>query len=79
MNFLFAIDEKTQEVNVSESLKGTTKINFVERVARTDNEILYNAVLTLTSMSRAADLDMKLFKAMDKVCQGIYAKHKPIQ
>ena len=76
MSKLFAIDENTQEIIVSESPKGSTKINFLERIARKENEILYTAVLTLAGMSREEDLDMRLFKAMDKVCQGLYAKHK---
>lgn len=76
MNKLFAIDEKTQEIIVSESLKGSTKIDFLERIARRDNEILYNAVLTMSSISKAPELDIKLFKTMDKVCQGVYEKHK---
>ena len=76
MNKLFAIDENTQEIIVSESPKGSTKIHFLERIARKENEILYTAVLTLTGMSREDDLDMRLFKAMDKVCQGLYAKYK---
>lgn len=76
MSKLFAIDENTQEIIVSESPKGSTKINFLERIARKENEIFYTAVLTLTGMSREEDLDMRLFKAMDKVCQGLYAKYK---
>ncbi len=76
MNKLFAIDEKTQEIIVSESSKGSNKINFLERIARKDNEILYNAVLTLSSISKAPELDIKLFKAMDKICQEVYDKHK---
>jgi len=37
-NFLFAIDIASEEVVVSESPKGTNKINFVERIQRKDNE-----------------------------------------
>ena len=76
MSKLFAIDENTQEIIVSESPKGSTKIHFLERITRKENEILYTAVLTLTGMSREEDLDMRLFKAMDKVCQDLYSKHK---
>ena len=75
-NNLFAIDPKTEEVIVSESPKGSNKINFIERIKRKENELLYNAVVTLTSISNAPDLDMTFFKAMDKVCQLIYGKHK---
>jgi hypothetical protein len=75
-NNLFAIDPKTEEVIVSESPKGSNKINFIERIKRKENELLYNAVVTLTSISNAPDLDMTIFKAMDKVCQLIYGKHK---
>jgi outer membrane lipoprotein-sorting protein len=75
-NNLFAIDPKTEEVIVSESPKGSNKINFIERIKRKENELLYNAVVTLTSISNAPDLDMTIFKAMDKVCQLIYNKGK---
>lgn len=72
-NLLFALDPKTEAVLVSESPKGSKQIHFIERIARAENEILYNAVVTLTSISRAPDIDVKLFKAMDKLCQQIYA------
>ena len=78
MNLLFAIDMKTEEVIVSESPKGSNKINLLERIGRTDNEILYNAVVTLTSITNDSNLDVKLFSAMDKVCQMIYGKTKEI-
>ena len=74
--FLFAIDPASEEVIVSESPKGSNKINLIERVKRKDNEILFNAVVTLTSISKSPKLDVALFKAMDKVCQLIYGKHK---
>ncbi len=75
-NNLFAIDSKTEEIIVSESPKGSNKINFIERIDRQKNELLYNAVVTLTSISNAPNLDMTTFKAMDKVCQLIYGKQK---
>ena len=75
-NNLFAIDPKTEEVIVSESPKGSNKINLIERIKRQENELLYNAVIILTTISQAPDLDVPLFKAMDKVCQLIYAKGK---
>jgi hypothetical protein len=73
---LFAIDQKTEEIIVSESPKGSNKINFIERIARQDHELLYQAVVTLTSITLAPDFDIAIFKAMDKVCQLIYSKHK---
>ena len=75
-NNLFAIDSKTEEIIVSESPKGSNKINFIERIDRQKNELLYNAVVTLTSISNSPNLDMTTFKAMDKVCQLIYGKQK---
>ncbi len=75
-NNLFAIDQKTEEIIVSESPKGTNKINFIERIRRQENELLYNAVTILTNISQAPDLDIPVFKAMDKVCQLIYGKQK---
>ncbi len=74
MTKLFAIDEKTQEVIVSESPKGSKTIHFIERVTRQDNPALYHAVQTLTCLSKDPDLDLSIFKAMDKVCQAIYVK-----
>jgi hypothetical protein len=76
MTLLFAIDLNTQEVIVSESPKGSNKINFIERIRRQENDMLFNAVSTLTSISKASDFDISIFKAMDKVCQIIYNKHK---
>lgn len=74
-NLLFALDPKTEAVLVSASPKGSKQIHFIERIAREENEILYNAVVTLTSITQAPDIDVKLFKAMDKLCQHIYANH----
>ena len=76
MTLLFAIDLNTEEVIVSNSQKGTNKINFIERIKRKENELFFNAVSTLTSISKASDFDISIFKAMDKVCQMIYIKHK---
>lgn len=76
MNYLLAIDINTKEIVVSVSPKGSNKINLIERIERKHNEILYNAVQTLTSISNATNFDIAIFKAMDKVCQLIYIKHK---
>ncbi len=74
-NLLFAVDANTEEVIVSDSPKGSNQVNFMERITRNNNEILYNAVVTLTSITKATNLDVALFKAMDKVVQMIYSKH----
>jgi hypothetical protein len=76
MTLLFAIDLNTEEVIVSNSQKGSNKINFIKRIKRKENELFFNAVSTLTSISKASDFDISIFKAMDKVCQMIYIKHK---
>ena len=75
MNLLFEIDQNTQEIIVSESPKGSNKINFIERIRLQENDMLFKAVSTLTSISKASDFDISIFKAMDKVCQMIYNKH----
>lgn len=75
-NLLFAIDPKTAEIIVSESSKGSNKINFIERVKRSDNDMFFNAVQTLTSISKSSNFDATIFKSMDKVCQMMYNKHK---
>ncbi len=77
-DLLFAIDTNTKEVIVSDSPKGSNKINLIERIAQQDNVTLYNAVTTLTSLTNASNFDTTIFKAMDKVCQMIYNKHKEI-
>lgn len=74
-NILFAIDKNTDEIIVSESPKGSNKINFIERIKRQDNDLLYLAVSTLINISNASNFDVTIFKAMDKVCQMIYNKH----
>ena len=76
MDLLFAIDIDKEEIIVSESPKGTNRIDFVERVKRQENKMLYHAVLTLTSISQSSDFDINIFKAMDKVCQMLYNQHK---
>jgi hypothetical protein len=75
-NLLFAIDISTEEVIVSDSSKGSNKINFIERMKRSDNDIFFNAVLTLTSIAKSSDFDAAIFKSMDKVCQMMYHKYK---
>lgn len=72
---LFAIDLNTEETIVSESQKGSNKVNFIERIQRTKNELLFNAVVTLTRITNSPNFDIAIFKAMDKVCQMIYNKH----
>ena len=78
-SFLFAIDINTKEVIVSESLKGTNKINFIERIKQSDNDMFFNAIVTLTSITKSSSFDTIIFKSMDKVCQMIYHKHKENQ
>lgn len=73
---LFAVDTTTKEVIVSESPKGINKVSFIERISYNDNEILYNAVVTLTSIIKASNFDASTFKSMDKVCQMLYSKYK---
>jgi hypothetical protein len=75
MNMLFALDPKTDEIIVSDSPKGSKSINLVERIKRTDNPLLHQAVQTLTLITTAPTLDAKLYKAMDRVCQMIYKNH----
>lgn len=75
-NFLFAIDTNTEEVIVSNSSKGSNKVNFIERIKKSDNEMLFNAVLTLTSITKSPNFDAIIFKSMDKVCQIMYNNHK---
>lgn len=76
MSILFAIDSNTEETIVSASQKGSNTIDFTERVKRSDSEVLFNAVVTLTSITNVANFDIKIFNAMDKVCQLIYSKYK---
>jgi len=75
-NFLFSVDPKSEEVTVSESPKGSKQINFIERISLEQNEVLYNSVVTLTSITKSPTFDLKVFKSMDKVCQLVYSNHK---
>ena len=75
MGFLFAIDAEKKEVIVSESQRGSNKIDFIERISRDDNPVLFDAVQTLTSITKAPEFDGVLFKSMNKVCQLVYNKH----
>ncbi|WP_396140780.1 hypothetical protein [Flavobacterium sp.] len=76
MSVLFAIDTKTEEIIVSDSPKGCNEIKFIERIKREDNEVLYNSVVALTSITKGHNFDVAIFKAMDKVCRMIYNKNK---
>ena len=71
---LFATDFNTEETIVSESQKGSNKVNFIERIHRNENELLFDAVATLTKITKSPNFDIAIFKAMDKVCQMIYDK-----
>ena len=73
---LFAIDLNTEETLVSESEKGSNKVNFIERISRNENELLFDAVVTLTKITNSTNFDIAIFNAMDKVCQLIYNKFK---
>lgn len=75
-DYLFAIDFDKKEVIISESLKGTNKIKFIERIKKDDNEIMFNAVITLNSITKSRNFDTKIFKSMDKVCQAIYDNYR---
>jgi hypothetical protein len=66
----------TQETIVSSSEKGSMSIQLVERIPREQNELLFDAVETLTKISQSADFDTGIFRAMDKVCQMLYDKWK---
>jgi hypothetical protein len=74
-NMLFAIDHTTEEVIVSESQKGSALITLIERIPNHKNELLYDAVVVLTKMTRSPQFDINSFKAMDEVCQMLYAKY----
>ena len=73
---LFAIDLNTEETLVSESEKGSNKVNFIERIGRNEDELLFDAVVTLTKITNPNNFDITIFNAMDKVCQLIYNKFK---
>ena len=73
---LFAIDLNTEETLVSESEKGNNKVNFIERISRNENELLFDAVVTLTKITNSTNFDITIFNAMDKVCQLIYNNYK---
>ena len=75
-DFLFAVDFNTMEVIVSISSKGTNKIKFIERIKKDDNIMIFNAAVTLKSITASSNFDEEIFKLMDNVCQAIYEKHK---
>jgi len=72
---LFAIDLKSKEVIVSESQKGSKEITLIERIPQSENELLFDAVSTMTKLTTSPKFDLALFKAMDEVCQLIYQKN----
>ena len=76
IDYLFAIDFDKKEVIISESLKGTNKIKFIERIKKDDNEIMFNAVVTLNSITKSRNFDTNIFKLMDQVCQSLYKEYR---
>ncbi|MBM3161638.1 MAG: hypothetical protein FJZ66_09920 [Bacteroidetes bacterium] len=78
MEFLFALDQDTEEVIVSHSPKGSSKINFIERIKKEDNTQFYGAVEFLYTISSSSKFNAKVFKTMDKVCQLLYTEHQEI-
>ena len=72
---LFAVDLNAQLTIVSESSKGSNSIEAIARIARAENELLFDAVSLLTKISKSSQLDPAIFKASDKLCQAIYEKH----
>ena len=77
--YLFAIDKLKAEVIVSASVKGSNKIDFIERVSKHENVALYQAVVRLTELAQAPEFDIKEFKVSDTICQEMYAKHKGLK
>lgn len=76
---LFAIDPNTGETIVSESEKGSRQITPLARIPRRENATLYDAVALLTALTKAPDFDPAVFKAMDKVCQLLYARQAEVK
>jgi hypothetical protein len=74
-NFLFAIDKNTEEIIISISEETSNKIKSIGRISRINNEILYQAVTTLSLISNSTNFDVNLFSKMDNICQEIYKKH----
>lgn len=75
-SLLFAIDKENQEVVISTSNDGSKKIENKDSIKKSENISLFNAVITLKSLTESDDLDIKVFKAMQKVCEMIYKNHK---
>ena len=71
-----AIDLSKGMLDIAKNKIQSNKVNFIERIGYSDNEILYNAVVTLTSITKASNFDASVFKSIDKVCQMLYNKHK---
>jgi hypothetical protein len=74
-SLLFAIDNEKQEVVISNSKQGSKKIISIERINKKDNDILFSAVNTLTSITKSLHFDIKVFKVMQKICEMIYRNH----
>lgn len=75
---LFAIDRITEETVVSESAKGSRQIQLIERIPRATHPLLYDAVHLLTQLTQNPHFNAAAFKAMDKVCQLLYASIKEV-
>lgn len=71
---LFAVDTNSNEIIVSESQKGSNKVDLIKRIPKNENEILFDSVALLTKVTAPENFDIAVFKAIDKVCQLIYTK-----
>ena len=74
---LFAVDTKTQETIISQSIKGSNKIIQIDKIKQSDNNELYKAALTLKEISKAPNFNINDFKAADKLCQKLFLSSRP--
>jgi hypothetical protein len=71
---LFAINSKTEEIMVSSTAEGSNSIKLIDRIPRNENELLFQAVQTMSVASRSPHIDEKIFNSIDHLCQLIYQK-----
>ena len=75
-SLLFAIDKENEEVIISTTDDRSKNIYFKERIEKSADNSLFYAVKTLTSLTQSDNLDLKTFKATQKVCEMIYRNYQ---
>lgn len=69
---VFAANEKTQQIIVSEINERNNQIKDIEKVSCANNELLYSFILKLQTIAQRKNVDIEQFEKIDMECRKIY-------